>query len=341
MGTPLYDKLHPLDADLADKYQQLVGGKNVKLDPKEAIDNEGMYQLFKLVIDGDAITSDEAEALVLIIDSGVLTKKAQQFLIKVFTDSDNKYLGMVLTGAVELIAANDMEMKEFNQAIDTGGPSAVTFYSPGTKISYNAGQYQAVKQLVNRGGKDGINLMRVVDHGLLERLGRYKDAAAFYSSSHNRYYFLPSYSKQQIKQWRLALLVHETTHAIQDWFDVVSVVKYIEADAYIAQGVSQLAQGAKLDPNYKLDPNDLGDVMVIAAQLVLKRKAPSPSGPKQDWQTWKDTYDNVVAAVAKSPMYQSVADDPADMLQDEAQDEQKIFQALLNAANNPQPAKKP
>jgi hypothetical protein len=244
-------------------------------------------------------------------------------------------MGMLLTGAVQPIAANDMEMKEFNEAIESGGAAAVAFYSPGTKITYHWGMYLAIKTLVTRGGRDGIDLMRVVDHGLLQRLGRYKDAAAFYSWSYNRYFFLPSYPKQPRKQQRLALLVHETTHAIQDWLDIVSVKKYIEADAFIAQGVSQLAQGVTLDPKIKLDPNDLGEMAVIAAQLVRQGKAPSPSGPKEDGQKWKETYDKVVAAVVKTPAYQPIADDPADMLQGEALDERKTFQALLTAANKP------
>ena len=38
-------------------------------------------------------------------------------------------------------------------------------------------------------------------------------------------------------QKRIALIVHEVTHAIQDWKDDRSLRLHVEADAFIAEGV--------------------------------------------------------------------------------------------------------
>ena len=91
-------------------------------------------------------------------------------------------------------------------------------------------------------------------------------------------------------------IVHEATHSIQDWADVSAKNKYIEADAYIAGVVADLAQGGK-------GTADLTDWVWTpakeAAKLVLAGKASA------DDKAWTDAYNDVVKQVELDDNYKT------------------------------------
>jgi hypothetical protein len=91
-------------------------------------------------------------------------------------------------------------------------------------------------------------------------------------------------------------IVHEATHSIQDWADVSAKNKYIEADAYIAGVVADLAQGGK-------GTADLADWVWTpakeAAKLVLASKASA------DDKAWTDAYEAVVKQVENDDEYKT------------------------------------
>jgi hypothetical protein len=317
MGTPLYNKLKPLDEELAAEYQKIIG-VNAKTDPKKTIDMEGAQRLLEQAADKDVITSQEAEALALLYDSGVFTDEVQKAFEQALLSPGA--MNLILKGTAVPILDVDQEMKDFISAIDKSGTSVISFYSPGTKFTYTAAHYQAIKELGKKGGREGILLMRVVDHELYDKLD---GPGAIYDSKTNKFFFF------QHSKWtaitRDPLIIHEATHAIQDWNDILSVNKYVEADAYIAQAVSGAFMGGK----QLVSTGDMNDVaFTVAAPLVRAGKATPPTG--KDFDAWKDAYMQVVKAVEKHPVYKKIADVVADMTAGENAkvNEKAIFQAL-------------
>ena len=72
------------------------------------------------------------------------------------------------------------------------------------------------------------------------------------------------------------MIVHEATHAIQDWQDVAAKNKYIEADAYIAGAVADLAQGGNV---VAAQTGLIYPAATSAAKLVLAGRG-NPADPR-------------------------------------------------------------
>src|SRR5262245_15795578 len=89
-------------------------------------------------------------------------------------------------------------------------------------------------------------------------------------------------------------VVHEATHAIQDWLDVEKENMYMECDAYIAQSVIYKTLRDRLQPG---QTTPVGVAYDVAADLVRSGNAKSLNKP------WTDAYDKVLAAVTKDPRY--------------------------------------
>ena len=89
---------------------------------------------------------------------------------------------------------------------------------------------------------------------------------------------------------RRVAVVHEATHVIQDWEDVTSFVHHSEADAFIAESVTELSlYPDSRDP----DDDDLEKKALAAAKMVIDKTAIDSN---KDWQT---AYRNVVTAVGR------------------------------------------
>ena len=91
-------------------------------------------------------------------------------------------------------------------------------------------------------------------------------------------------------------IVHEATHSIQDWADVSAKNKYIEADAYIAGVVADLAQGGKGTADLT---GWVWTPAKEAAKLVLAGKASAND------KAWTDAYDAVVKEVESDDDYKT------------------------------------
>src|SRR5262249_51469655 len=117
---------------------------------------------------------------------------------------------------------------------------------------------------------------------------------------------------------RSRALVHEGTHIIQDWEDVTSLAHHNEADAFIAEGVSDLT----LYPDSR-DPDD-GDVektALAAAKMVIDKTAIDSN---KDWQK---AYKNVVTAVGGR--YKKYGQRVTKVEKDEGASERTKFNELL------------
>jgi hypothetical protein len=170
------------------------------------------------------------------------------------------------------------QLQQLADFLGNGVSGRITFKSPGTNISYAPFDYVAVGQLiVNRDVKVFIS-----HTGGLSTLA---DVKAEYISNINWFVI---YGMDPRK--RRTTIVHEATHVIQDWEDVESLVHHSEADAFIAESVTDLA----LFPDSR-NPND-GDVekkALAAAQMVIDETAIDSN------KNWRKAYESVVTAVGQ------------------------------------------
>ena len=173
---------------------------------------------------------------------------------------------------------DEEQLQRIADFLGNGVVSRLTFKSPGTNISYAPFDYIAVGQLiVNRDVKVFLS-----HTGGLSTLA---DEVATYHSNLN---FFMIYGMDPRK--RRLNIVHESTHIIQDWEDVTSLVHHNEADSFIAEAVAELT----LYPDSR-DPND-GDVeksALAAAKMVIDKTAIDSN---KDWQM---AYRNVVTAAGR------------------------------------------
>jgi hypothetical protein len=160
----------------------------------------------------------------------------------------------------------------------------ITFWSPGSGLTYTPLLYAAIKELIAR---QQIWVYEVAAGALRP----YLNLGGEYRSDINRLivYTGPAPVEMNI------LIVHECTHAIQDWLDLTNLHKeHAEADAYIAQTVAAHAQG---QTKSTMDP-PIGDVVDEAAKVVIDGKA-NAGGDSE----WISAYYKVVEAVLKDPTF--------------------------------------
>ena len=124
MGKSLSDQVIALDKDLGAVFTTVLNQSNGR-----PIDAKGMLALFQQVLKDNTITSDEAEALLLVLDNASFTKDAQR-------------IGKGLLGSsVVWVAASkgagrafddNYGLPDFYHAM--GLTSNIWFWSPGTKL---------------------------------------------------------------------------------------------------------------------------------------------------------------------------------------------------------------
>jgi hypothetical protein len=170
------------------------------------------------------------------------------------------------------------QLQQLADFLGNGVVSRITFKSPGTNISYSPFDYVAVGQLiVNRDVKVFISLT-----GGLSTLA---DSKAEYISSLNWFLIYGMDPRR-----RRTTIVHEATHVIQDWEDVESLAHHSEADAFIAESVTDLA----LFPDSR-NPNDedVETKALAAAKMVIDKTAIDSN------KNWRKAYESVVTAVGR------------------------------------------
>ena len=234
--SPLYKRLKALDAGLAQVYFNLTGDKYFSSTDKvptgfdaskpiTPIDNAGVDKLFKQALNGDKIEPKEVDALVEIVQGVYLTADGMAELGKQAADFST-FKAMAMGGSKYL--STPAELDDLIKALSLAS-TVVNFTSPKTKLQYNAGLYEAMKQLAQDGeAKGGFDVYAINEQAILPYGGIYLPAS-------KELFYFPAMQKNELTQ----ALVHESTHAIQHFSGGANAVptKYFEADAYIAQGL--------------------------------------------------------------------------------------------------------
>ena len=241
-----------------------------------------MNRIFARAIDGDSISTREAKALVLVIDECRFERGAKKHLIEKLKKNAAKEA--LRDGSGNLLIT-DNELSKLNSAL-LRYTKKISFRSPGTKLRYRPAHYSVIKKLV---ADLEIFVYEVKDAGLYKKT---KSGRGLYSSSRDELFLVAGMSAKGYA----ALTVHEAAHAIQDWQDIKSTVKFIEADAYVAQGVANHAVGARMSASDQ-DTKPWQAAFHGASKLVVEDK------DKSDSQEWIDAYHNVVDAVEKNSIY--------------------------------------
>ena len=302
MSDALYAKLKAVEPTVAEEYKAVV--KN------DVVDVEGLKKIILKIIAakgpaGGDISSKEAQALVLIIESGELSEKAKTQLLDALRQP--QVMERVLNGSSVVLKNGESELETFLSVFAIKHTGKIKFYSKGTNLTYSPSQYQAIAQLV----KDGkISVVKIMDAGLSAQAG----VDAVYSAESNAFLF-PEHKGEAFFSMP-SEIVHEATHAVQDWFDVNSTVRFVEADAYVAQAV------AETNPKLRKE-------LKAAAKFVTDGTAVKGN------KAWYDAYDAVVAMVDVHPNYKDRKDDDTKKMIEKAANEPKEFQKVLNALSAP------
>jgi hypothetical protein len=152
--------------------------------------------------------------------------------------------------------------------------ASFSFSSPGTRLNYAPHHYVGISDLIKK-SKISVFQAQMSDLGVLT-----KDEGIYYSNSN----ILIVYDKLDNAAFT-ATVVHETTHAVQDWLDVRTQRRFSEADAYIAQAATM---------DKLLFSGDLSGAAFRASRFILDRKAVVSN------KAWNDAYSKVVKAYDKT-----------------------------------------
>jgi hypothetical protein len=301
-----YRALSALDRDFADRWKKASGGKlKTWLGPKaiEAM----LFPMFKT----NKITASQAQALSLLWlwTFERMNKQARaDFWTYIAIAYDNDWF---FAGSGKQLTTDD-ELRNFWTATSMASVGKINFVSPKTGLAYKPDLYLAVRLMVVKGM---IKVYEVDAAALAARGGVYRsdiDRLVLY--------------KGLDPALALSIIVHETTHTIQDWRDVVSTHKFTEADAYVAQAVSQMSTGKQYFLEYP--------ALEKAGRLVLAGKGVPGNAEWDD----KDSgaYAAVVRAVEADPLYADTKNLPwkpsdAEKGKDEAKALSKLLQDIKQA----------
>jgi hypothetical protein len=311
MSDALYKKLKDVEPTIAEAYKAAVKGN--------VINHDALMAILTKVVDPNGlkksdISPEEAQALVLIIDSGELTDSTKKSLLAAIRHENG--LNSLLNGTGVELAPNDPELARFHSVFAIKHTGNLKFYSKGTSLTYSPSQYQAVAQLV-KGGK--IKVVKVMDRGLFAKAV----ADAIYVPDGGGTFFFAEHPGEKDFFLRAPDIVHEATHAVQDWFDISSTVtvRYVEADAYIAQAV--------------VDAKNAPQVLKAAAKFVLDGKATKGN------EAWEKAYEAAAVWVDNHADYKDRANDASKMAEgaSESTEFAKVIKALEKPAGKSAPKK--
>lgn len=305
-----YNKLVALSAPVADAFRSGA---------PDGISTKDLQAIVAAIVDGTSakggdISPEEAEALTVIIDSGALDPDAARLLS--FSINDEQGLVKLFNGAGTFLDKTDKQLSGVYAAIAVTNTGNIKFKSPRSGFTYNPTQYQAIAEFVKKGE---IQIFLLDERGLLERT---QGPNGVYSPEANQLMLMKDSKGDYFEP---SLIVHELTHAIQDYYDVDSLVKYVEADAYIAQTVA-------FRPNVQNSFTRAADIIVAG-------------GAMKDDQAWVDAYDKVVAKVEADKTYSTRKDNPTKSYLEkkggEAAKIKKVVASLTKAAQKSSKKKKP
>jgi hypothetical protein len=295
-----YRALADLDKGVADRWKRATGGKL-----KTKITDEALAAIFGPIIASHKISAKQAKALQLFWAQTFdkMTKGAVGDFIQTVALAYD--LDWFFDGSAKALVTDD-DLREFNASLSMSMIGKIDFVSPraprGTGLAYYPGLYTAVRVLVARGD---VKVFSVDAAALLSRAGLYR-------SDINRLVLYEGLDPLLARP----TVVHEVTHAIQDWRDVVSVHKYIEADAFIAGAVAAMSTGKQYFLEYP--------ALEKAGRLVLAGKGGAGNAE------FEGAYGDVVKAIEGDFQYVKEKDLPwKPMPSEKGTDEAKIFAQLL------------
>lgn len=304
MAENLYNQLFPLDAGIAKVYRNAVGSS-----ANGVIDRTEANSIFDKAIDGKTITTNEAKALNLILQKAKFKSGVKQHLKDRIRERATR--NAIIKGTGKWLD-EEKEIGKITAALGTNYVGKVNFKSPETKILYQPNYYAVIKKLID---DMDILVFRLVAAELNESAGL---GSGLYRSDGEALFLyegMPVHAE-------IPLIVHEVTHSIQDWLDINSKVKYIEADAYIAQAVVCHALGR----SFKKDSEHPLHVAFFHAVPIVLEGGGNPNN-----QHWRPAYLEVVKAVSKHHLYKEKKDQPRKFKKKGENKERKEFIRLLKA----------
>lgn len=287
MSREVFEKLSKVDVGMANAYQ-----KAIRSNPDGKIDLVGAKAIFAEVIDGltakgkAAITTDEAIALNYLLKVATFTQDAVDFVAQsLLAKTPNKnlviYEALDEGGAAKLLKAD--ERKAVAALLDIALVQGIRFHSPGTNIQFEPNYYFAMSEMLANGE---IEIYAVQDGGLVSE---FLETGAAYRSDLDRMFVFANSNAFALK----TLIVHEVTHAIQDWLDVeLPESTAIEADAYIAGALAMKALKVK-----SMTAGAYDTAYKEAVPIILAGKATLNN------RDWREAYRAVKDAVGKEQGY--------------------------------------
>ena len=234
------------------------------------------------------MTEAEAAAIMKLVRSGQLSDDGIELARSMLQLAERYGLSMGISATP---LKKDSELAEVYNAINTR-TKELNFISPGTGIHYMPAYYQTIMTFI-RDGRIGVFLVnkdaefrKFANGGAVDKVG------GLYRSNKNTLFLGSGFSANESAH----LIVHEVTHAIQDWRDVNTTNKFAEADAFVAGAVADAVVNTV---SLRGNPQDNAR---LAAKDVLDKTALN----RHD-KGWNKKYTAIVAEVEKHTDYRAQA----------------------------------
>lgn len=172
----------------------------------------------------------------------------------------------------------DAELAPLYEALSHAVVGQIIFTSPGTGITYAPHDYAAACELIRKGH---IKMYQNTA-GRLSGILAYR---GIYNTERNELRLNEIVDPIQ----RKITIVHEVTHAIQDWKDLPSLIHDEEADAHLADTIAHYSLRGRFPDGER---NLFKDELAAAAKYVLAKQA------TQTNKDWRKAYDDLVKVVA-------------------------------------------
>ena len=279
MGSQLYDELAKLDRGIANRWRI-----RAKDNPAYKLKDVDIDDIFAPLINDTGISELEAAALHKLTTSAAWEESGRDLLRLLIRLSVQKHM---FQRAGDVLVSRD-ELADVSAAL--GATGKIMFRSPGTRFLYRPAHYAAINELIVN--KFKIYVFKVQMRGLDQFAQLH--VAGEYRAEANHFYVYEGATKEETR----ITIVHEATHAIQDWQDVTKGKnKHVEADAYIAGAIADIQQrGGNAGTPTKT--GKIFDPALKAAQLVWDWKA------KDSNPDWIAAYNAVVADIETERAYQ-------------------------------------
>jgi hypothetical protein len=297
----LYDKVRAQDPGIADRWKARTRD-NTTFKLRASDIDVIMSPLFKTRT-STKITEKQAQAIVTLVQETGLTKDGVE-RIRFYVQLAEQSRAL---DAQPLVTAD--ELKPVFDSLTHPAVSKIMFTSPKTGLSYDPSSYLTIREIIVQ-KKIFVIQLNLAGLAVLAKM------QGEYASTADILFIYNGLSPTA----RSITIVHEATHAIQDWRDVGGMSAHIEADAFIAESVA-----ANVLTGDSLDDAAVRVAAFKAGQLVIDGKA---TGSNKAWLT---AYDNVVDALFKDPFYKNQASERINATKGETTSESDQYNAVHSA----------